>query len=242
MRLESDAESIQTLALSFLVTQTVSLHRLRGTQRWLQPNSCVTTTHMAESAQAIPPFNDAMRAASRSALMPTPREWRRHAFLFLLTIITTTFAGVVGPGQEVDLAEPTTVLGWIVYVPHVYVATVAKLLTFTFHNPHVLIQGVIFSAALLTILLAHEMGHYIACLRYGVAATLPFFIPAPPLILAGTFGAFIKIKAPIPTRRALFDIGLAGAARWICGFDPNRGNWSPHDGTANYSSRQRDLL
>jgi membrane-associated protease RseP (regulator of RpoE activity) len=54
------------------------------------------------------------------------------------------------------------------------------------------------------------MGHYIACRRYGVEATLPFFIPAPPLFLAGTFGAFIKMKSPIPSRRALFDIGLAG--------------------------------
>ncbi len=54
------------------------------------------------------------------------------------------------------------------------------------------------------------MGHYIACRRYGVDATLPFFIPAPPLFLAGTFGAFIKMKSPIPSRRALFDIGLAG--------------------------------
>ena len=44
----------------------------------------------------------------------------------------------------------------------------------------------------------------------GVEATLPFFIPAPPLFIAGTFGAFIKIKSPIPSRRALFDIGLAG--------------------------------
>jgi membrane-associated protease RseP (regulator of RpoE activity) len=54
------------------------------------------------------------------------------------------------------------------------------------------------------------MGHYLACRRYGVSATLPFFIPAPPLFLAGTFGAFIKIRSAIPSRRALFDIGLAG--------------------------------
>jgi len=54
------------------------------------------------------------------------------------------------------------------------------------------------------------MGHYLACRYYGVRATLPFFIPAPPLFLAGTFGAFIKMKSPIPSRRALFDIGLAG--------------------------------
>src|SRR5688572_10601622 len=54
------------------------------------------------------------------------------------------------------------------------------------------------------------MGHYLACRYYKVDATLPYFIPAPPLFLAGTFGAFIKIKSPIPSRRALFDIGLAG--------------------------------
>jgi membrane-associated protease RseP (regulator of RpoE activity) len=54
------------------------------------------------------------------------------------------------------------------------------------------------------------MGHYIACRRYGVSATLPYFIPAPPLFLAGTFGAFIKMRSIIPSRRALFDIGLAG--------------------------------
>src|SRR6185295_17013123 len=77
-------------------------------------------------------------------------------------------------------------------------------------NPGLLKSGLTFSTALLTILTAHEMGHYLACRYYGVRATLPFFIPAPPLFLAGTFGAFIKMKSPIPSRRALFDIGLAG--------------------------------
>jgi membrane-associated protease RseP (regulator of RpoE activity) len=72
-----------------------------------------------------------------------------------------------------------------------------------------------FSASLLSILFSHEMGHYLACRHYRVDATLPYFIPAPPLFLAGTFGAFIKIRSPIPTRRALFDIGLAGP---IAGF------------------------
>lgn len=69
--------------------------------------------------------------------------------------------------------------------------------------------GAIFSFTVLVILAAHEMGHYIACRWYGVNATLPFFIPVP-LPPVGTFGAFIKIKAPIPSRRALFDIGIAG--------------------------------
>ena len=84
------------------------------------------------------------------------------------------------------------------------------ILFFAFQHPRLLVDGLTFSAALLAILTAHEMGHYVACRRYRVNATLPFFIPAPPLFLAGTFGAFIKIKSPIPSRRALFDIGLAG--------------------------------
>jgi membrane-associated protease RseP (regulator of RpoE activity) len=63
------------------------------------------------------------------------------------------------------------------------------------------------------ILLAHEMGHYLCCRYYGVNATLPFFIPAPTLI--GTLGAFIRIRSPIRSRAALFDIGIAGP---IAGF------------------------
>src|SRR5204863_7855641 len=78
------------------------------------------------------------------------------------------------------------------------------------HNPHLIAEGATFSASLLAILFSHEMGHYLACRYYKVDATLPYFIPAPPIFLAGTFGAFIKIRSAIPTRRALFDIGLAG--------------------------------
>jgi membrane-associated protease RseP (regulator of RpoE activity) len=63
------------------------------------------------------------------------------------------------------------------------------------------------------ILLAHEMGHYLFCVRYGVSATLPFFIPFPTLI--GTLGAFIRIKSPLRSRAVLFDIGIAGP---IAGF------------------------
>lgn len=73
--------------------------------------------------------------------------------------------------------------------------------------------GIIYALALVTILLAHELGHYIACRWHGVQATLPYFIPffiPLPALQAGTFGAFIKIKSPIPSRRALFDIGIAG--------------------------------
>jgi membrane-associated protease RseP (regulator of RpoE activity) len=72
-------------------------------------------------------------------------------------------------------------------------------------------DGLKLVAALMSILLAHEMGHYVACRIYGIDATLPFFIPAPLLNpLVGTFGAVIRIRAPFPNRRALFDVGVAG--------------------------------
>lgn len=82
--------------------------------------------------------------------------------------------------------------------------------------PARLMHGLSFSLALMFILLAHEMGHYLCARHYRVNATLPFFIPFPSLI--GTFGAFIRIKSPIPTRAALFDIGIAGP---IAGFIPS---------------------
>jgi membrane-associated protease RseP (regulator of RpoE activity) len=69
--------------------------------------------------------------------------------------------------------------------------------------------GLAFSAALLGILLAHELGHYIVARREGVAVSYPFFIPMP-LFLLGTMGAFISIKEPVPNRRALLAIAIAG--------------------------------
>ena len=74
-----------------------------------------------------------------------------------------------------------------------------------------IISATSFSVALLFILGSHEMGHYYYGKKYGVDITPPYFIPAPPIISPiGTFGAFIKIKSPISTKRALFDIGIAG--------------------------------
>ena len=75
-------------------------------------------------------------------------------------------------------------------------------------QPDSLLAGLPFSLTLLTILLAHEMGHYLTCRYYGIDASLPYFLPAPTLI--GTFGAFIRIRSAIPTRRQLFDVGIAG--------------------------------
>ena len=65
-----------------------------------------------------------------------------------------------------------------------------------------------FRITLMTILLAHELGHYFACRYYGIDASLPYFLPFPSPI--GTLGAFIRIRSPIYTRQALFDVGIAG--------------------------------
>jgi membrane-associated protease RseP (regulator of RpoE activity) len=82
-------------------------------------------------------------------------------------------------------------------------------------NPHALAAGLPFAATLLGILLAHELGHFFTCRYYGIAATYPYFIPAPTLI--GTLGAFILIRSPIVNRKALFDVGLSGpVAGFIC--------------------------
>lgn len=77
-----------------------------------------------------------------------------------------------------------------------------------FRDPQILLLSLIYALVLIVILLGHELGHYLTCRRYGISATLPFFIPAPTLI--GTMGAFIKIRSPIAGKRQLFDIGVAG--------------------------------
>jgi membrane-associated protease RseP (regulator of RpoE activity) len=77
-----------------------------------------------------------------------------------------------------------------------------------FSEPRLFLAGIPFAATLLTILLAHELGHFFACRYYKIDATYPYFVPAPTLI--GTLGAFIKIRSPIVNRRALFDMAFAG--------------------------------
>ncbi|PYR13168.1 MAG: site-2 protease family protein, partial [Acidobacteria bacterium] len=77
-----------------------------------------------------------------------------------------------------------------------------------------LVRGFWYSGTILTILGCHELGHYLACRYYDVDASLPFFLPFP-ISITGTLGAFIRIREPIPTKRMLFDIGIAGP---IAGF------------------------
>jgi len=134
---------------------------------------------------------------------PKQRYWL-HALLLLATIFTTL---VVGARMEYNFQnnQPAFSLNDddVPFFP----------VRWTFAEPSRLLLGLPFSSTLMLILLAHEMGHYLCCRYYGVNATLPFFIPAPTLI--GTLGAFIRIRSPIRSRTALFDIGIAGP---IAGF------------------------
>jgi len=83
-----------------------------------------------------------------------------------------------------------------------------KMFRVAWEHPAALWSGVPFAVTLLTILLAHELGHFFACRYHHIHASYPFFIPAPTLI--GTFGAFILIRSPIRSARALFDVGASG--------------------------------
>lgn len=135
---------------------------------------------------------------------PRRQQYWLHGLLLLATCFTTL---VVGARMEFDFLHnlPPFAIG-DEYLPFFKLKWVLE-------QPSRLLLGIPFSATLLIILLAHEMGHYLACRYYEVRATLPFFIPAPTLI--GTLGAVIRIKAPIRSRASLFDIGIAGP---IAGF------------------------
>ena len=119
---------------------------------------------------------------------PTRREWIVSAILFLLTMLSTTFAGLLYASG--DSSFFSTAL-------------------FAAARPSVLLYGLPFSITFLAILLAHELGHFFACRYYGIRCTPPYFIPLP-ISIAGTLGAFIRIKSHFQHKRALFDVGVAG--------------------------------
>jgi membrane-associated protease RseP (regulator of RpoE activity) len=115
--------------------------------------------------------------------------------LFLLTLVTSLIAGT----------------HFAAAYAHNQAASIdAFLQTFrlVYRNPAALLAGLPFALTLLAILLAHELGHYFACRHHHIHSSYPFFIPAPTLI--GTFGAFILIRSPIRSMRALFDVGASG--------------------------------
>lgn len=125
----------------------------------------------------------------------TKRRYWLHLLLLVVTLVTTTAVGArMSASFENNLPAFSAD----------DLAAIADL----FRNPQSWVKGLPFSLTLLAILLAHEFGHFVACWFYRIDASLPYFLPAPTLI--GTLGAFIRIRSPIYTRRALFDVGVAG--------------------------------
>ena len=118
--------------------------------------------------------------------LPIPSTPAFHLLLLAVTAVTTT---IVPFGSSWGLLSDRT-------------------LSESLLDPRVWRIGASFSIPLLAILGTHELGHMIACRRYGLPATYPYFIPAP--LGIGTFGAIIKIRAPITSRKTLFDVGAAG--------------------------------
>ena len=117
------------------------------------------------------------------------RNYALHAILFVLTVVTTLWAGAFWGGR----------------------------LSMNFVSPRLFFEalgsGVPYSVCLLGFLSVHEFGHYFAAMHHRVRATLPFYIPVPPLpflLSLGTMGAVIKIKERIPGTTSLFDIGISG--------------------------------
>lgn len=156
------------------------------------------------------------------SLRPDRATWIKHILLLMVTFCTMTIAGVLWPFGMIDYlpqADPQSfseVLQLLQRLPAGYAGVVYEAVHALLTRPDYLRYGLSFSLSLVFILTSHEMGHYIACRIYRVQATLPFFIPTPPMVgPAGTFGAFIKIQSPMPSRRAVFDIGVAGP---IAGF------------------------
>lgn len=120
-------------------------------------------------------------------LMPRPRRsnpWINLGF-FVLTLASVVYTGMLyGSGNE----APADASGW---------ALIA--------------EGLPFAAALLSILLAHEFGHYLAARYHGTEVSLPYFLPLPaPFSPFGTLGAFIQLKETPRNKKVLFDIGVAG--------------------------------
>jgi membrane-associated protease RseP (regulator of RpoE activity) len=151
---------------------------------------------------AVDVLDVSFRPVAQAELRPRKRPLWPALLLFALTLLSTLavgaeFASSYAQNREPfsDGSEPFS----------------AMLLPLA--HPQLLLLGIPFSFTLLGILFAHEMGHYVACKIYGIDVSYPYFIPAPTLF--GTFGAFIRIRSPIATRRALFDVGIAGP---IAGF------------------------
>jgi membrane-associated protease RseP (regulator of RpoE activity) len=163
----------------------------------------ITQAHVNNLSTAISPAvlprEPRWLAAESPMYQPFPRPSLKSLFLamglFLLTLATALAAGT-----QFAVAFANNQPGSFSELLHSY--------TLFYKNPAALLAGMPFALTLLTILLAHELGHFFACRRNHIHSSYPFFIPFPSLI--GTFGAFILMRSPIRTNRSLFDVGASG--------------------------------
>ena len=155
---------------------------------------------LIESATVVKPPRF-LAPGPRPYAVPKNRLWL-HVLLFVVTLFTTT---LVGAHMQYNFSHN---------LPFFDLDRDLDIFTVGLRSPTIFFGGLPFSLTLLTILMAHELGHYLACVYYEVDATLPFFLPAP-TPFAGTLGAFIRIRSAIYSKRVLFDIGIAGP---IAGF------------------------
>jgi membrane-associated protease RseP (regulator of RpoE activity) len=139
-------------------------------------------------------FQESLNGTPFFALVPNPQSQRQEKpvsepvtrpilalGLLLITLFTTTVVGAQLAGVAAKQVKADSSL---------------------------LLQGLPYALALMTILSVHELGHYLAARHYKVRTTLPYFMPVP--FFLGTFGAFIQMRSPVPNRKALFDVGIAG--------------------------------
>ena len=136
----------------------------------------------------------------RCTAAPQKERWWLHATLFLISFLTVWMGGTVLAGADV-----------VSHIPLVRDPALATLALADWVMQLKPGAGLDFAIALMGILLAHELGHYIVARRYTINASPPYFLPAPPWInVIGTFGAFIRLRSPVVDRRQLMDIGAAG--------------------------------
>lgn len=159
---------------------------------------------MSEPTPPFPPTPESESPQQVWIITPPRQRWWLYVLFFALTMFSTL---VVGARMQFHYLHNRPVFSLDEDLLWPFVTWIG--------HPSELLPGLPFSLTLMFILLAHEMGHYLYARHYRVYATPPFFVPFPSLI--GTLGAFIRIKSPIPSRAALFDIGIAGP---IAGFIP----------------------
>ena len=117
-----------------------------------------------------------------------------NIFLLVATIVTTILTGSILYLGDFDIWSIPNIMD-------------------VFNIENLLSGAVLFAFPLMSILFVHEMGHYFTSKKHGIRASLPFFMPIPPIIPEfniGTFGALISSSDPMPNKKALFDVGISG--------------------------------